>query len=45
MPWEVRMDGSVYAHGPIETLPDKKTRGELRAAKFKIYVDGRLYRE
>lgn len=43
--WEVRRDGVVIAHGSKATMPSKDMRKELRTAGYKIYVDGKLYRE
>lgn len=43
--WEVRKGGQAYAGGPMETLPDAQQRRSMRAAGYKIYVDGKPYRE
>lgn len=44
MNWEVRRNGVVVAHGPMETFPDAEMRKGLRNSGHKIYVDGKLYK-
>jgi len=43
--FEVKKDGKVMQYGPLLCLPDAERRRQLRAAGYKIYVDGRLYKE
>lgn len=43
--WEVRRGGKVIGHGSEPTLPDKWLRKELRANGYRIYVEGKLFRE
>ena len=38
-------DNGVLSCGPAETMPDAKQRKMLRAAGYKIYVDGKLSKE
>lgn len=43
--WEVKHNGTVIAHGSKQTMPDKELRKQLRSDGYKIYVDGKLFRE
>ena len=43
--WEVRRDGVTIAHGSKATMPSKDLRKELRTAGYKIYVDGKIFRD
>ena len=43
--WEVKRDGKVIGHGSKLTMPGKELRKDLRAAGYKIYVEGKLFRE
>lgn len=43
--WEVKRGGVVIGHGSKLTMPSKDLRKELRAAGYKIYVEGKLMRE
>lgn len=45
MIWEVRKNGNVFAHGPVETMPPPEQRRQMRAAGYEIYLDGKLYRK
>lgn len=43
--YEIRKEGKVYAHwdDPAYT-PDKETLKNMKAAGYRLYVDGRLQR-
>ena len=41
--WEVRKDGQAYAGGPMETMPSAEQRRSMRAAGYRIYVNGRVH--
>lgn len=43
--WEVRRDGVTLAWGPEETFPSPKERKVFRSHGYKIFVDGKLYKE
>lgn len=43
--WEIKRDGEVLNWGPPETFPDAKARKMFRADGYKIYVDGKLYKD
>lgn len=43
--WEIRREGDVVALGPAETMPNAAERKRFRADGYKIYVDGKLYKE
>ena len=43
--WEVRRDGVVISWGPMESFPTAKERKVFRGDGYKIYVDGKLYKE
>lgn len=42
--FEVRKDNRVYQSGPFSQIPPAGIRKQMRAAGYKIYVDGRLYK-
>lgn len=43
--WEIRRDNVVLAHGPAETFPDARARKMFRNDGYKIFVDGKLYKD
>lgn len=43
--WEVKKDGNRVAYGPKETLPPKSQRQAMRRDGYRIYVDGKIYKE
>lgn len=43
--WEVRRDNEVIAWGPADTMPTPAERKRFRADGYKIYVDGKLYKD
>ena len=43
--WEVRRGPDRLAHGPKSTMPDANQRKSLREGGYKIYVEGKLFRE
>lgn len=42
---EVRRDGATVCHGSEKTMPSREMCKMLRKDGYKIYVDGKLYRE
>lgn len=43
--WEVRRDGVPLARGPKSTFPNAEERKSPRSGGFKIYVEGKIFRE
>ena len=43
--WEVRRDGVTIACGSSKTFPGVIDRKILKDAGYKIYVDGKLFKE
>ena len=43
--WQVKRDGVVIAHGPKDTFPSAEERTVIRSGGYKIYVDGKIYKE
>lgn len=44
--WEVKKDGETKCYGDtIKSMPDDRMISILRAGGYKIYVDGKLYKE
>ena len=45
MKWEVKLSGRTMGTGTAETFPDAETRKSMEKNGYKIYVDGKVYRE
>lgn len=46
MKFEVKKDGVLKMHTEHEDcIPDAKTRAQLRKAGYKLYLDGKLFKE
>lgn len=43
--WEIKRDNETLSWGPEATFPDAKARKMFRADGYKIYVDGKLYKD
>lgn len=41
--WEIKKDGETKCHGDcLQSLPSDKTLAGIRAAGYKVYIDGQL---
>lgn len=41
--WEIKKDGETKCHGDcVKSLPSDKTLVGMRAAGYKVYIDGQL---
>jgi len=46
MLFEVKKDGKVYMSTKSEKcIPDKETRKQMRAAGYKLYKDGKVFKD
>lgn len=45
MNWQIKKDGVIKAHGSGAVPYSLDTRKQMRAAGYKIYVDGKVYKQ
>jgi len=43
--WQIRRDRTVLCHGPRETMPTPEEIRRFKADGYRVYVDGKLYKE
>lgn len=43
--WEVYKEGSRFAYGPKDTMPDMEQRKSMKSAGYKLLVEGKAYRD